>query len=164
VTSQPTDGRRQPRSQIAPLVQAYLDADYRWELDGLWHPISIGAQAPALEAAFPEAREFGLLSAWNPYSIERPEAENRAQDEALHAALLASGLPHRAAFSSARNRTWREPSWIVMDMPLAGFDALAVRFGQLGTVHARRGEPLRLRIYHSPLDLPRGGALVDWVP
>jgi hypothetical protein len=163
VTAQPIDGHRQPRAQIASLVQAYLDADYRWELDGRWHPLAIGAPAADLEAAFPHSRNCGLLSAWNPHSVERPEAENRAEDDALHAQLQASGLACRPAFSSARNRTWREPSWIVLDMPVERFDALAMRFGQLATVHAVRGEAARLRVYHPPLELPRGGEWVDWI-
>ena len=163
MTAQPHDGKRPSQSQIASLVQAYLAADYRWELDGQWHPLEIGKQARGLEAAFPQARSFGLLSAWNPYSVERPEAENRAEDERLSAALHDSGLPYRAAFSSARNRTWREPSWIVLDMPLAEFDALALRFRQLATVHGAKGEPPRLRVYHPALALARGSSLVDWI-
>lgn len=163
MTSKPHDGKRPSHSRIASLVQSYLDADYRWELDGQWHPLPIGAVARELQAAFPHARSFGLLSAWNPHSVERPEAENRAEDEQLGAALDASGLVHRAAFSSARNRTWREPSWIVLDMPVAGVDALALRFRQLATVHGVHGEPVRLRVYHPALALPRDDGLVDWI-
>jgi len=163
VTFQSPDGKRHAESHIASLVQAYLAADYRWELDGHWHPMRIGAHAQELEQAFPDARSFGLLSAWNPHSVERAEAVNRTEDEALNAALHESGFPYRAAFSSARNRTWREPSWIVMDMPLDAFDALARRFGQLGTVHGVAGGVTRLRVYHAPIALPRGGQLVDWL-
>lgn len=150
-------------SRIASLVQAYHAADYRWELDGRWLPLAIGSIPAALEAAFPRSRSFGLLSAWNPHSVERAEPENRADDEALGAALAASRLPHRPGFSSARNRSWREPSWVVVDMPLAELDDLARRFRQLGTLHAWRGEPMRLRIYHAPV--PACAALhdVDWV-
>jgi hypothetical protein len=149
--------------RIASLLQAYHAADYRWELGGQWHPIVVGSAAPALERAFPDARSFGLLSAWNPHSVERPEAVNRIEDERLAAFLAGSGLSHRAAFSSARNRSWREPSWIVMDMPLEAFDALARDFGQLATVHAWRGEPARLRMYRKPpAEFPELAA-VDWV-
>ena len=163
MTAQHNDGKHQPHTQIACLVEAYLDADYRWELDGKWHPLVIGSVADDLESTFPRARGFGLLSAWNPYSVERPDAENRADDEALNAALQESGLPYRAAFSSARNRTRREPSWNVMDMATERFDALAMRFRQLATVHGVAGEPVRLRVYHAPIELPRGGHLVDWL-
>ena len=150
-------------SRITALVQAYLAADYRWELDGQWYPMPIGARADELERAFPQARSYGLLSAWNPQSVERPDAENRAEDELLNAALAATGLPFRAAFSSARNRAWREPSWIVMDLPAPELDALARRFGQLATVHAERGRFVRLRVYHGAPEQGPGPDLVDWV-
>ncbi len=150
--------------KIVALMQAYQDADYRWELAGRWQPLRIGAPAPTLQAMFPQAREFGLLSAWNPYSVERPEAANREADEALNTALLASGLPHRPGFSSARNRSWREPSWVVVDMPVEELDALARRFDQLATLHLHRGEPVRLRMYWPrPASADADAAFVDWV-
>lgn len=145
---------------IVSLLLAYHAADYRWESRGQWHALSIGATAPELERAFPQAASFGLLSAWNPCSVERPESVNRIQDARLLAQLEETGLVFRAAFSAARNRTWREPSWIVMDMPLDAFDALARSHGQLATVHARRGEPARLRMYRPE---PPGSPALDWV-
>ena len=134
-------------NRIAELLAAYREADYRWELDGEWHPLAIGRPTVRLEQAFPQASRFGLLSAWNPQSVMLPDGINRTADEMLHAALLQSGLPFRPGFSSARNRSWREPSWVVMDMALPLFDALARRFGQLGTLWWQRGEPVRLRMY-----------------
>lgn len=150
--------------RIASLLQAYHAADYRWELNGQWHPLSIGETAPSLDRAFPAAGSFGLLSAWNPHSVERPEPVNRAEDERLQRQLEDSGFVFRAAFSAARNRSWREPSWIVMDMPVEAFDALARQHGQLATVHALRGEPVRLRMYQA--EAPAGCPdlrCVDWV-
>ena len=148
-------------ARIVALMQAYLDADYRWERDGHWHALQIGTLAPELETAFPEGAAFGLLSAWNPYSVERPEHTNRLADESLNAALLASGAPFRPGFSSARNRTWREPSWLVVGMPMPDFDALARRFGQLATLYWDRNEPVYLRMYRTrPGDVRP--AFVDW--
>ena len=150
-------------SDVASLLHAYHAADYRWEFNGRWHLLSIGAPAPSLDDAFPEASTVGLLSAWNPHSVERPESVNRTEDARLLAQLEGTGLVFRAAFSASRNRTWREPSWIVMDMPLDAFDALARAHGQLGTVHARRGEPVRLRMYSTPPAGVSGLGCVDWV-
>ena len=150
-------------SRIADLVEAYLASDYRWELDGRWRPLRLGEVAADIEATYPQATGSGLLSAWNPHSIERSESENRAADEQLAAALADSGLPHRPGFSSARNRSWREPSWIVMGMPVAQFDALARRFDQLGTLYAPRGEPMRLRIYRGRPAGHAAAGIVDWV-
>lgn len=154
---------RQNDVRLATLLDAYYSAEYRWELDGRWHPLRIGQLAPGLEAAFPASRCFGLLSAWDPHSVPRPDPLNRGADEALHTALLARGLPFRPGFSSAPNRSWREPSWVVMDMELEEFDRLAQRFGQLGTLRWQRGEPVRLRMYaHRPV-LARDHAFLDWI-
>jgi len=151
------------RVDVARLVTAYREAEYRWELDGRWHPLAIGQPAPGIERAFPEASRFGLLSAWNPHSVERPEAVNRSDDEILHAMLKASGLPFRAGFSSARNRSWREPSWVVVDMASPAFDALARHFGQLGTLYWRRGEPVRLHMYAARPAAVAACEAVDWL-
>lgn len=150
-------------ARIAELLTAYCDADYRWELEGEWHPLVVGRPTHRLEQAFPQARRFGLLSAWNPQSVTLPDAINRSADEMLHAALLESGFPFRPGFSSARNRSWREPSWVVMDMALPTFDALTRRFGQLGTLSWRRGEPVRLRMHATRPTAVEPHDRIDWL-
>jgi hypothetical protein len=133
-------------ARIADLVRAYLIAEYRWEQDGDWRHLRIGEPAPEVEARYPQARSFGLLSAWDPYSVPRPEAVNRDADESLQQALHASGRIFRPAFSSAANRSWREPSWLVVDMPATEFDALSRRYGQLATLYWAAGESVRMRV------------------
>ena len=150
--------------RIATLLDAYYAAEYRWELDGEWRPLRIGQRAPELEAFFPTSQRFGLLSAWDPQSIPRSEAVNRRADEALHTALLTSGLPFRPGFSSAPNRSWREPSWVVMDMPDPEFDRLALRYGQLGTLVWGRREPVALRMYASQPLMAKDRPHVEWAP
>ena len=156
-------GTHSTGARIAELLSAYCDADYRWELDGEWHPLVVGRPTHRLEQAFPQARRFGLLSAWNPQSVTLPEAINRSADEMLHAALLESGLAFRPGFSSARNRSWREPSWVVMDMALPVFDSLTRRFGQLGTLSWRRGEPIRLRMHATRPAAIAPHDQIDWL-
>jgi hypothetical protein len=150
-------------SRIAELMRAYLVADYKWEFGGHWHDILIGLPTPGLELAFPEASSFGMLSAWNPHSIEREERVNREQDECLQQDLTGAGVMSLPAFASAPNRTWREPSWLVFGMDIAAFDALSRRYGQLGTLWWRPGESVRLRML-----APRPAGLadepyVDWI-
>lgn len=171
-------------ARIIDLTHAYLDADYRWERDGDWHRLQIGAPAPELESVFPAGREFGFLSAWNPASIEQPDTVNRAADAAMHAALSERGIEMRPGFSSARNRSWREPSWVTIDLPRDELDVLSRRFRQLATLYWRRGEPIRLRMDHArppaldgtrldraglPEDTPTRAVIanldcVDWLP
>jgi hypothetical protein len=154
------------RARVATLFAAYLAAEYSWELDNAWYALRIGHPALELEAAFPEAASFSLLSAWNPQSVRRPDVVNRSEDQQLQMVLESSGLQFRPAFAAAANRAWREPSWIVVDLSLTGLDALAQRFGQLGTLLWRRGKPGRLRMYAAePVGHPDYAVhdCVDWV-
>jgi len=150
-------------ARIVALLHAYLSADYRWERDGHWHDIVIGLPTPGLELAYPEAGSFGLLSAWNPQSTPRDEATNRRQDESLQADLSRLGVTSVPAFSSARNRTWREPGWLVFGMEVGRFDELARRYGQLGTLWWRPGTPVRLRMYATRPAGIGDEPWVDWI-
>ena len=148
---------------LASLYHAYLDARYRWGVGGKWQPVVIGKPLPGLETHFPLARWFGMLSAWNPLSVERPEPVNRAEDDRLHAAIRARGWQGVPGFASAPDRTWREPNWMVVDITAAELDALAREFGQLGTLHWARGGAVRLR-----MDAARPAPVaphphVDWI-
>lgn len=156
-------GSRSDAVRIATLLAAYQDAEYRWQYDGSWHDIVIGLPTPGLELAYPSAASFGLLSAWNPHSVARSNEANRRADDALHAALVTAGHRFVPAFASAPNRTWREPGWLVMGMDAGPFDALARRFGQLGTLWWQPGQPVRLRMYVARPDQQSGDANVVWV-
>ncbi|MBB1471845.1 MULTISPECIES: DUF3293 domain-containing protein [unclassified Luteimonas] len=148
---------------LSLLADAYLDAEYRWGLDGDWHDVRIGLPMPSLDLAYPAATSFGILSAWDPDSVPREDAVNRRQDAALQDMLLERGAPHLPAFASAVNRSWREPGWLVMDMAVNDFDALARRFEQLGTLWWPRGGVVRLRMYAArPAGYERQD-LVDWL-
>lgn len=150
-------------ARIAELIRAYLVAEYRWELDGDWRHLRIGEPAPEVEARYPQAHGFGLLSAWDPYSVPRPEAVNRDADEALQQALHDSGRVFRPAFSSAANRSWREPSWLVVGMPVSEFDALSRRYGQLATLCWTAGAAVRMRVDAvPPAGLPAHPD-IDWL-
>jgi hypothetical protein len=150
-------------ARIAELVHAYLNAEYRWELDGRWFNIRIGEPTPEVWAQFPDAHSVGLITAWDPLSVPCPEAVNRQADQMLYRELLDAGLVCRAAFSSAPNRTWREPSWLVAGMTTDSFDALSRRYGQLATLHWAAGTPVRMRVDAAwPLDFEDHRA-IDWL-
>lgn len=151
------------RAPVSQLVRAYLAANYRWQHEGDWHDLHIGLPAPAIELLYPRMETFGLLSAWNPHSVERPEQDNRDADRLLHEALLACGLPFCAAFAAAPNRSWREPSWVVMGWSLPRFDALSRRYAQLGTLWWTRGKPVRLRVDAARPEEFGDDSDVDWL-
>lgn len=145
------------------LAAAYLQAEYRWARDGDWHDIRVGLPAPGLELLHPGVRSFALLSAWNPFSQPRAEASNRLEDAVLEAELTDRGLEHLPAFSSATNRSWREPGWVIFDIGSDELDALAQRFGQLGALWWLRGDPVRLRMQAKRPARPGPEAAVDWL-
>ena len=150
-------------TRLVELLHAYLDARYRWQHRDDWHDLVVGLPAPGLDLRYPEAPGFGLLSAWNPLSIQRPASENRRLDRALEAELRASGLSHMPAFASAADRSWREPSWIVLGMAVEDFDALSRRYGQLGTLWWPRETAVRLRMDAARPRGLAGDPHVDWL-
>lgn len=152
-----------PEADVRRLAVAYLQAVYRWARDGQWHDIRIGLPVPALELLHPEVASFGLLSAWNPYSQPREEARNRLADQALDAELAARGLTRIPAFSSATNRSWREPGWVIFDIGTDELDGLSRRFGQLGALWWTQGEPVRLRMQAAKPWRFRHPLPVDWL-
>src|SRR5690606_1874457 len=156
-------GTRRDAARMIALLQAYLEAEYQWQHEGSRHGIVVGRRTPGLPRAGPPATSFGRLSAWNPHSGERSGEASRRADAALHEVLAASGHRFLPAFAQAPNRTWREPSWLVMDMDAPGFDALSRRFGQLGSLWWRPGEPVRLRIDAARPDEHPNDAHVDWL-
>jgi hypothetical protein len=147
---------------LANLPSVYLAADYKWELDGDWRPLRIGERATELEAAFPDARSFGLISGANPAHILRPDPENRSADRALEQAIVALGLRYRPAFVAALGRSWKAYNWLLIDPPTDHFDALARRFGQIGTLLWAHGEPVRLRMRARRPETVSAHPFIDW--
>lgn len=123
-----------------------LKADYRWELDGQWRALRVGRPADELEAAFPDARGFGLLSAACPGDASRTAAMDMDADQALQRALDRLGLRYRPACAAADNRIWKAFGWLVVDPEPSAFDTLARAFGQFGSLLWERGQPVRLRL------------------
>lgn len=145
------------------LATAYLGAHYRWACGSDWHDIRIGLPVPGLDLLHPDVRSFGLLSAWSPHSQPRDEDSNRQQDATLEAELEARGLRHIPAFSSAPNRSWREPGWVVFDIGTAELDDLGRRFGQLGALWWPRDVAVRLRMYVRRPEGFRRDTAIDWI-
>ncbi len=150
-------------AHLATLPPIYLAADYKWELDGEWRPLRIGERAVELEAAFADARSFGLMSGANPAHLQRSDPENRSADRALEQAVAALGLRYRPAFVAALGRSWKAYNWLLIDPPTDRFDALARRFGQIGTLLWAHGEPVRLRMHARRPETVPAHPFIDWL-
>jgi hypothetical protein len=149
------------------LLAAYLNAEYL-PADPAGAPLRIGRRAAALEARFPAAAHFALLTAWNPGSYPNDDAANLAAQHALDTALAAAGLQFIPALNRAPGGGHEEPSRLLLDAGDARVDALALRFGQAGALAWRRGRAVRLRIYRTEwrdpaLILRMDTRFIDWV-
>lgn len=152
-----------PISHLATLAAIYTAAEFKWEIDGRWWPIQIGRQAGELDATFPDATRFGMLSASNPGNVARSDADNRAADRELQQALDQLGLRYRPGFVIGRNRSWRAQNWLVIEPGESTFDALARRFGQTGALLWLRGTPVRLRMCATRPDTLTEHPHIDWL-
>lgn len=150
-------------TRIAALAASYLAADYRWEHDGVWRRLAIGEPAPELDAAFPDASCFGLMTAANPGQQMRADIDNRSADRALQRRMDLEGIQYRPAFVAAPNRVWRAYNWLLVAPEAHAFDALARDFGQIGTLLWSHGAPVRLRMQASAPAACADHPWVDWV-
>ena len=149
------------------LLATYLNAEYL-PAGAPGAPLRIGRRAAALEARYPAAAHFALLTAWNPGSYPNDHAANLAAQHALDKALTVAGLQFIPALNRAPGGGHEEPSRLVLDAGDAQVDALAIRFGQAGALAWRRGRAVRLRIYRpewrGPASMPRMDTrFIDWV-
>lgn len=157
VSERPDAGR------LAGLPAIYLSADYRYELGGEWLPLRIGEPTPPLDAAYPDARWFGMLTASNPGFITHPDEDNRAADRALQRTLDRIGLAYRPGFAAVRNRNHKAYNWLVIDPTPTDFDGLGRAYGQIGTLLWQRGGPVRLCMRaERPAGVPEH-PFIDWM-
>lgn len=152
-----------PASHLVGLPAIYMAAEYKWELDGRWSLLRIGEAAPELDAAFPEAQRFGMLTASNPGYLMRSDEDNRTADHTLQRELEQRGLSHRPGIAIAHNRAWKAYNWLVIGPEEPDFDNLGRQFGQIGTLLWSRSEPVRLRMRAQRPDSLLNHAFIDWV-
>lgn len=145
-------------ANLESLAEAYRLAAYFVDLEGDAIEIAVGHRANRLEAHLPGPATFAYISACNPGSELRPEAENRRADGELRAEIERQGLLRWPMHSSSPDGEWWEAGWLVGDAPATLLDGWARRFRQSGILLWRRGEAVRLRMYgragspHSQID------------
>lgn len=138
----------------ADLVDAYGRTDYRVRL--AWDDyatIRVGKPLPeALQVLLPDVdAPWGFITAWNPYSEERPCAANRAAQRRLRDALRMQAPTSRISAGigvgavDADGKQWREPSLFVAGASFELLDALMLRFGQHAIVRGAGNSLAQLR-------------------
>lgn len=104
-----------------------------------------GRPSPALAVWLKRtgARRYAVITACNPGSVQRDEAENAARQARLAVRLAAHGLRVLPAVNGPDAPDWpAEPSCLVLDPPLALLRRLGRAFGQNALVAGRRdGRP-----------------------
>lgn len=144
------------------LARAYAAADYGVQLDERTLALRVGEFATELEAAL-AARSYAFITAWNPASSPRAGRDNEVADGRLRERLDGHGATRMSAWAQGPDGRWRESGWLVLDLPTGELDSLARDFGQAGTLHWARGEPVCLRMM---MPAPMRAAempCVDWV-
>lgn len=157
--------RTVPASRLSPayLCDAYLAAQYQARPQWQRVALRVGAPAAALEACLPGTPCFGMLSACNPGSHACAPGRNRTRQASLRLALAARGLRALPGLASDADGRWREAHWLVPGIPPDTLDALALCFGQLGTLYWQRGQPVRLRMAAARPAGWSAVACVDWL-
>lgn len=90
------------------------------------------------------ARRWAFLTAYNPCSRERPEAENQAAQRALEADLRARGLSFVPGEGKSPDSPWREASVLVLDLEREDAIALGRKYGQVAIVCGQGEGPAEL--------------------
>lgn len=115
------------------LEAAYRATTYRVFLPGGALDLRVDAAHPALAAWLAEngVQRWAILTAFNPRSEPRPEAENRERQAALEVVLLEDGCEPFAGENVADDGAWpAEESCFVPGIEAAAAVELAARFGQ----------------------------------
>jgi len=133
-----------PPIQPRGLLAAYRATRYLAGPPGAEAEARIGERSEAIDRLLDAhgAASGVFVTAWNPESRARGEAENRAAHGDLVRRLAAwRSLPHRGVSPDGR---WAEEGLFVLDLPEAEALAAARGFGQVAVAAIGRGEPARL--------------------
>ena len=76
-----------------------------------------------------------VMTAYNPGTHRPSWAENEAANERMFEVLRGTGLEIWRADGFSADGTWREPGWLVWQMPMELGCAIAADFGQFAVYH-----------------------------
>lgn len=120
------------------LIKAYEGTEFR-VLEPTPFTLRIGVHAPELGALYADLNvtSAGFLTAWNPFSTETSQAENRVAQLKLIRILSLNGFPTLNAFGVDPSGAWPgEDSVFVPGLELDEAKAIGIKFGQNAVVWA----------------------------
>jgi hypothetical protein len=132
------------------LLAAYRDTRYVIRphacTGGVEQVLRVGALHPPLDSALAARghREWAFITAWNPGSQQRGDAENRRAQERLVSQLVAGGWTVADAIGEAEDGRWSEPSLFVPGLPRAEAERFGCAYGQVAVLVGRAGAPAEL--------------------
>lgn len=130
------------------LLKAYRDTDYLVCMDTVqWARIRVDQTLPEPLQHKIGSHTWGFITAWNPLSAVRTEAENLEAQQQMYAALQAmpDALTMLSAIGIGRNG-WYEPSVFVIGPQPAALDALCRIHQQHAYLCGKATLPARLRV------------------
>jgi len=116
----------------ASLIRAYEETDYRvLEPEPFTMKIGIRSQDLAKLYGRTGAKTAACITAWNPRSEKKSDAENEAAQARLIADLHAAGLRHLPAIGADPKDKWKgEVSLLVLDAARGTVEDLGRKYGQ----------------------------------
>jgi len=124
------------------LQSAYQRTTYWVEAEPLPIALRIGAPNRELDRMLARRRasRWAFISAWNPYSILRPQWYNFSRHDRLIRALRAEGWSWVSALAQGDSDDWPiEPGALILDIGSAHAYKLGQRFRQNAVVWGQRG-------------------------
>jgi len=123
------------------LNKAYLDTNYVADCEGTRVLIRIGEIPESLDPILNLKNQdyWTFITAYNPYSQELTEKENKARQAALKARLSENNWIHFDGYGEAPNGEWPpEPSLLVLGIARTDAINLATEFQQNAIVCGRK--------------------------
>lgn len=129
-------------------VDAYHATDFIVVHDGEEYVALLGQPSPAIDRLL---RSLGassgvFITAWNPFSQQRSDAENAAANRRMAARFAELGIRTLHHVGRAHDGDWSEEGFFALDLdPALGLE-IAAEFDQHAVVHIELGHPAELQL------------------
>ena len=129
------------------LEHAYLDSVYSVLYNGREYEVIIGECSERLMDALFENTNIQsgiILTAWNPESQICSVIENKITNAKLSDDLISHDFTYYDAIGRARNSSWQEESFFIIDVSKQQAECLAVKYQQNAYIWIEQNKPAEL--------------------